>query len=125
MRKSRALAALSVVVVLWSACAVVVTPDVTMLGPKYPAKAKGDHIEVFETHQPERPYEEIARVSVDSDKYMQLILDAAKEVGADGVIILGQSPATNAVGVPVGAAYAVAQSHGLTGIAIKYKETSK
>jgi hypothetical protein len=117
---------MSVLLTLWSACAIVVTPDVTMLGPKYQPKGKGEQIEVFETHQPERPYQEIARISIDSATYMQLILDAAKEVGADAVIILGQSPATQAVGVPiVGGAYAVAQSHGLTGIAIKYKEVSR
>jgi len=99
-------------------------PNVVIYGNPYPAKAKDAHIDVYKTTKPDKEYIEIAEISCGdtSDKWnMEQILIKAREIGADGIIIIGKSGEV-AAGVPIGeSVYAWSQGYGLKAIAIKYK----
>ena len=99
-------------------------PNVVMYGNAYPAKAKDAKIDVYRTTKPDKDYIEIAEISCGdtSDKWnMEQILIKGREIGADGIIIIGKS-GTMAAGVPIDKSlYAVSEGYGLKAIAIKYK----
>ena len=98
--------------------------NVVMYGNPYPAKAKDANINVYRTTKPDKEYIEIAEISCGdtSDKWsMKQILIKAREIGADGIIIIGKS-GTMAVAVPIDDnVYAISEKYGLKAIAIKYK----
>ena len=107
-------------------------PEVMMLREPGAPKSPTEQIDVFYTKQPDRNYEEIAKIEVgdtDDDWSMEQIKIKAREVGADGVIIIGRvgsyvygtvsstSTGSFATGTTVG----VGEGYGLVAIAIKYK----
>ncbi len=99
-------------------------PNVVMYGNPYPEKEKDANIDVYRTTKPDKEYIEIAEISCgDTSKKwnMKQILNKAREIGADGIIIIGKS-GTMAVAIPIDkSVYAVSEGYGLKAIAIKYK----
>ena len=98
--------------------------EVMMLGEAGTPKAPTDKIDIYYTKIPERKYDEVANISVgdtDDDWSIKQIILKARELGADGVIIVGRvgsyaiSTASNPILVSAGEGY------GLVAIAIKYK----
>ena len=99
-------------------------PEVTLYGESYPPKKADAKIDVYQTMKPETTYTEIGQISCGDTEdiwNMKQILIKAREVGADGVIIVGKKGAYG-VGVPVGnMAIATSEEYGIPAIAIKYK----
>ncbi|TKB64005.1 MAG: hypothetical protein E8D47_12205 [Nitrospira sp.] len=99
-------------------------PKVTMYGERFPPKAITESVEVFQTIQPKRDYVEIARIEcgdTDDTYNMEQLLLKAKEIGADGLIIIGRS-GTLGMAVPIGnLAFGVGEGYGMAAIAIKYR----
>jgi len=97
---------------------------VVMYGSPYPAKSKDAKIDVYRTTKPTKDYIEIAEIScgdTNDNWNMEQIMIKAREIGADGLIIVGKA-GSEAVGVPIGKnVYAVSSEYGLKAIAIKYK----
>jgi len=93
-------------------------------GQLYPAKEKDSNIDVYYTTVPDKAYMEIAEVScADTDDSWNLkqILIRAREIGADGIIIIGRT-GSYGVGVPIGnMTYITNKGYGMKAIAIKYK----
>ena len=97
---------------------------VTYLGDSYPAKSDDAKIEVYMTNKPTQEYVEFAQITCrdTSDKWsLEQITKKAREIGADGIIIIGKA-GTSGVGVPIGnLTYVVNEEYGITAVAIKYK----
>ena len=97
---------------------------VTMINEPYPAKDENENIEVYITTVPSEPYLEIAQITCDDtedDWCLKQIKIKAREIGADGIIIIGKS-ASGGVGVPIGNMYYVSsEEYGMKAIAFKYK----
>lgn len=100
-------------------------PKVTMFGEKYPAKSESENIDVYMSSQPTKEFSEISKISCGdtSDKWnMEQIKKKAKEIGADGIIILGKS-GSYGVGIPTETtAIIVTEEYGISAIAIRYKK---
>jgi len=91
----------------------------------YSAKDENTHIDIYRTQKPEIKYIEIGEITcadTNDDWALKQILIKAREIGADGIVILGKA-GTYGVGVPVGdiMVYSGSESYGITAIAIKYK----
>ena len=122
--------ALAVVLIsaLCSGCAstgfLMASPTVSLYGSAYPAKAPDSPIDVYRLTKPQRDFIELAEIScgdTDDNWNMQQILMKAREVGADGLILLGQS-GSYGLGVPIGnMVYATQKGYGLRAIAIRYR----
>jgi hypothetical protein len=99
-------------------------PKVTLFGETYPPKDEVSKIDVFITSKPTQEYIEFAKiVCIDTNDKWNLvqITKKAREIGADGIIIVGKAGATG-VGIPIGhSTYLVSEEYGMTTIAIKYK----
>jgi len=107
-------------------------PEVTMLRESHPPKQATDHIDVYYTKLPDRPYDEIAKIEVgdtDDEWNLKQIKRKAREFGADGVIIIGRV-GTYGYGTGIGstsgnlstsAIFGVGEGYGLVAIAIVYK----
>jgi hypothetical protein len=99
-------------------------PSVTLYGGSYPSKKSDAEIEVYQTKKPDSSYVEIGQITcgdTEDDWNMKQILDKARDIGADGIIIVGRSR-TYGVGVPVGnMEIATSEGYGITAIAFKYK----
>ncbi len=99
-------------------------PKVTMINKRYPAKPENANIEVFRTNIPSEPYIELAEITCDDTDQnwcLKQIKIKAREIGADGIIILGKS-ASAGVGIPIGNMYYVSsEEYGMKAIAFKYK----
>ena len=97
---------------------------ITMINEPYPAKEESANIEVYITNPPSAPYIELAQITCDDtedDWCLKQIKIKAREIGADGIIILGKS-ASGGVGVPIGNMYYVSsEEYGMKAIAFKYK----
>jgi hypothetical protein len=99
-------------------------PEVMMLGEASSPKASSDKIDIFYTKKPERKYDEIAKISVgdtDDDWSIKQIKIKARELGADGAIIIGR---VGSYGIATGnnsMLLGVGEGYGLVAIAIKYK----
>ena len=97
---------------------------ITMINEPYPAKEENANIEVYITNLPSAPYIELAQITCDDtedDWCLKQIKIKAREIGADGIIILGKS-ASGWVGVPIGNLYYVSsEEYGMKAIAFKYK----
>jgi hypothetical protein len=97
---------------------------IVMYASPYPAKSKASQIDVYRTTKPTKDYIEIAEIScgdTNDNWNMEQIMIKAREIGADGLIIVGKG-GSEAIGVPIGKnVYAVSSEYGLKAIAIKYK----
>jgi len=102
-------------------------PKVTLYTNPYPPKKINSTIDVYRTTLPDCKYIEIAKIScgdTDDNWNMKQILIKAREIGADGIIIVGRTGSI-AVAVPVDKmTYAVDQGYGITAIAIVYVNTA-
>lgn len=122
--------ALAVVVtsgLVWAGCAstgfLMAQPKVILYVPDLPAKPIDAAIDIFESQKPEGPYQEVAKIEVadTDDKWcMGQILKKAREIGADGVLIVGRS-GSYGVGLPFGGGYAAIGAYGMVAIAFRYK----
>lgn len=66
---------------------------VVYFGSIYPQKSADAKIDIFQTKQPDKKYIEIARIEcgdTSDDWNMKQILLKAREMGADGIIIIGR-----------------------------------
>jgi ABC-type branched-subunit amino acid transport system substrate-binding protein len=83
-----------------------------------------EFIQVFKTARPDESYIEIAELTIkdsNGSKSMNRIIAKAKELGADGVIIIGSAGESGGA-VPIGnIIYMESGSYGIKAIAIKYK----
>lgn len=99
-------------------------PEVIMFGKTYPPKQEETLIDVFLTNIPSQEYLEIAQITVKdtSDKWcLDQIKKKAREIGADGVIIMGKGGSYGVV-IPMGnSSYVENEEYGMTAIAIRYK----
>lgn len=113
---------------LFSGCAstgfLMAKPKVTLFGETFPPKDEGATIDVFMTNKPSQEYLEFAQITVKdtSDKWsLDQIKKKAREIGADGVIIIGKA-GSYGVGIPMGlTTYVENEEYGMTAIAIRYK----
>jgi hypothetical protein len=107
-------------------------PEVTMFKEAGTPKSSTDHIDIFYTKKPDRDYEEIAIIEVgdtDDDWSMKQIKIKAREIGADGVIIIGRvgsygyvtGTGTSTGSFATAAGIGVGEGYGLVAVAIKYK----
>jgi len=99
-------------------------PKVVMFTGAYPAKRIGSHVDIYQTVMPEKEYMEIAKIScgdTDDSWNLKQILIKAREIGADGIIIMGKDKSYAGM-VPVGKMMvAVKSDYGIAVIAIVYK----
>ena len=105
---------------------------VTMFRQAGPPKPADAQVEVFQTNKPERQYDELARIECDDtdDSWaMKQILESARKIGADAVIILGRvgslgvaTGTATAVGpVATGSGVSLGQGYGFSAVAVRYK----
>jgi hypothetical protein len=98
-------------------------PEVVILGEASSPKSSTDKIDIYYTKKPERNYDEIAKISVgdtDDDWCIKQIKLKARELGADGAIIIGR---VGSYGIATGnnpMSVGVGEGYGLVAIAIKY-----
>lgn len=89
----------------------------------YPQKDENAHIDIYKTQKPDKKYVEFAEITCNdtNDNWaLQQTLIKAREIGADGIIIIGKS-GSYGYGVPVGnVVVATSESYGIKAIAIKY-----
>ena len=99
-------------------------PKVTMYTKPYPCKAIDAQIDIFQGKMPNREYIEIAKISCSSsvDSWnMKQILKKAREIGADGIIIIRRVATAGGV-VPVGNVPDKGnEAYGVVVVAIIYK----
>jgi hypothetical protein len=99
-------------------------PKVILFGETYPKKEAAAKIDVFVTNKPTLEYVEFAQITCNdtNDKWnLEQITNKAREIGADGIIIIGKVT-DSGVGIPVGDfTYMLNDSYGIKAIAIKYK----
>ncbi len=97
---------------------------VTLFGESYPAKTEDAKIDVYMTNKPTQEYIEFAQITCGdtNDKWsLEQITKKAREIGADGIILIGKA-GNNGVGVPIGnLTYVVSEEYGMKAVAIKYK----
>lgn len=83
----------------------------------FPAKDKNAEIEIYDTKTPTRDYIEIARID-NSEGSVKAILEKARQIGADAVIISYYTKQSGSV--YKGTGY-IGTSKVISGVAIKYK----
>lgn len=97
---------------------------VTMINEPYPAKNENYPIEIYITNIPSKPYIELAQIScndTNEEWCLKQIKIKAREIGADGIIILGKS-STGSIGIPIGNVYYIEnEDYGMKAVAFKYK----
>lgn len=128
MKRYRLIIYLLVTALIISGCAstgfLMAKAKVTLLGESYPAKSEDAKIDVYMTNKPTQEYVEFAKITCGdtNDKWsLEQITKKAREIGADGIIIIGKA-GTSGVGVPIGnSTYIVSEEYGMTAVAIKYK----
>ena len=128
MRRYRFIIYLLVSALIMSGCAttgfLMAKAKVSLLGESYPAKSEEAKIDVYITNKPTQEYVEFAQITCGDtiDKWsLEQISKKAREIGADGIILIGKT-GTSGVGVPIGnLTYIVSEEYGMTAIAIKYK----
>jgi hypothetical protein len=95
-------------------------PKLNLFGNAYPSKSENETIDVYITSKPTKDYIEFAQIScndTDDNWNMQQVQKKAREIGADGIIIIGKS-GTYEVGY---SNVVVSEEYGISAIAIKYK----
>ena len=128
MKRYRLIIYLLVTALIISGCAstgfLMAKAKVTLLGESYPAKSEDAKIDVYMTNKPTQEYVEFAKITCGdtNDKWsLEQITKKAREIGTDGIIIIGKA-GTSGVGVPIGnSTYIVSEEYGMTAVAIKYK----
>lgn len=113
---------------LFSSCAstgfLMAKAKVTLFGDSFPPKDEDAKIDVYMTNKPTQEYIEFAQITcgdTDDNWSLEQITKKAREIGADGIIIIGKA-GTSGVGIPMGTlTYVVSEDYGMTAIAIKYK----
>lgn len=128
MKKVFGLLTLISVIMVFSSCQstgfLMAKAKVTMINEPYPAKEENANIEVFITNLPSEVYIELAQITCNDtvdDWCLKQIKIKAREIGADGIIILGKST-SNGVGIPIGNMYYVlSEGYGMKAIAFKYR----
>lgn len=119
------------VLLILSGC--MASPEVTMLRESHPPKQATEHIDVFYTKKPDKPYIEIAKIKIgdtEDEWNLKQIKLKAREIGADGVIIIGRVGSYGygtALGTPSGnfattAIISASEGYGMVAIAIVYKQ---
>ncbi len=98
--------------------------SVILFSETYPPKDTDAKIDIYLTLRPSQEYIEFAQIKckTHNDKWsFEQITKKAREIGADGVIIIGVA-GSSGVGTPLGnSTYVVSEPYGITAIAIKYK----
>lgn len=101
---------------------------VNMYHTAYPQKNENATIDIYRSKKPDKEYIEFAEIScgdTNDDWSLKQILIKAREIGADGIIIIGES-GSYGVGVPIGnTAYYASEGYGINAIAIKYVSESR
>lgn len=121
-RKFHILLSIIVLMMMFSSCA---TPKVILFGEAYPPKSLEATIDVYSTNKPSVNYKEIGQITCGDEissesSNMKQILKKAREIGADGIILIGKA-GTSSIGMPVGSfTYYTSESYGIRAIAIKY-----
>ncbi len=113
---------------LFSRCAstgfLMAKAKVTLFGNSYPPKNEGDKIDVYMTNTPTQKYIEFAQIicrDTNDNWSLNQITKKAREIGADGIIIIGKA-GSSGLGFPMGnSTYVVSEEYGMTAVAIKYK----
>ncbi len=113
---------------LFSRCAstgfLMAKAEVTLFGDSYPQKNEDAKVDVYITNKPTQEYIEFAQITCGdtNDKWsLEQIIKKAREIGADGIIIIGKA-GSSGVGIPMGTStYVVSEEYGMTAVAIKYK----
>lgn len=113
---------------LFSKCAstgfLMAKAKVTLFSDSYPAKSEDAKIDVYMTNKPKQEYVVFAQITCGdtNDKWsLEQLTKKAREIGADGIIIIGKA-GSSGVGVPMGTStYVVSEEYGMTAVAIKYK----
>jgi|GEM_PF-728660 len=106
---------------------------VTMLTPAYTPKDVNANIDIYQTKPPEKKYKEIALIKCGDtrdDRNLKQILLKAREIGADGIILVGRvgtqsfGPMSGAVvgNIFFGSGLSIGRGYGLEAVAIKYIE---
>ncbi|WP_206170458.1 hypothetical protein [Flagellimonas maritima] len=97
---------------------------VTHFGDSYPPKEEDSKIDVYVTNKPTQEYTEFAQITCGdtNDQWsLEQITRKAREIGADGIIIIGKV-GSSGVGVPIGTStYVVNEEYGMTAVEIRYK----
>ncbi len=97
---------------------------VTLFDDSYPPKKEDAKIDIYMTNKPIQKYIEIAHITCadTNDKWsLEQITKKSREIGADGIIIVGKA-GSSGVGVPIGTStYVVNEEYGMTAVAIVYK----
>ena len=114
--------------ILFSACAstgfLMGKAKATIFGETYPGKDTDAKIDIYLTNKPTREYIEFVRITCSdtNEKWsLEQIKKKVREIGADGIIIIGQA-GTTGVGMPIGTStFVFSEGYGMTAIAIKYK----
>lgn len=121
-RKFHILLSIIILMMMFSSCA---TPKVILFGEAYPPKSLDATIDVYSTNKPSVNYKEIGQITCGDEissesSNMKQILKKAREIGADGIILIGKA-GTSSIGMPVGSfTYYTSESYGIRAIAIKY-----
>jgi|694.fasta_scaffold52127_3 hypothetical protein len=93
---------------------------VTVLSQTYPPRDQDALIDVYVTSLPVKGYIEFAQIranSVNDDRNIKEIRNAARQIGADGIILLKRNTTYSVENANI----AENRSYGYTAIAIKYK----
>jgi hypothetical protein len=124
MKKNGLILCVFVIIVFVYGCAstgfLMEKPKLNLFGNAYPSKDDNEVIDVFITSKPTREYTEFAQILCNDtdDKWnMQQVQKKAREIGADGIIIIGKAGF-------FGIGYSnliVSEEYGISAIAIKYK----
>ena len=89
----------------------------------FPPKDEYAQIDIYRTQTPDKKYIEIGEITcgdTNDEWALKQTLIKAREIGADGIIILGKSGSYGA-GVPIGnMVYVASESYGIKAIAVKY-----
>jgi len=128
MKRLRFIIYLLLSTIMISSCAstgfLMAKAKVTLFGESYPAKTEDAKIDVYMTNKPTQEYIEFAQITCGdtNDKWsLEQITKKAREIGADGIILIGKA-GNNGVGVPIGnLTYVVSEEYGMKAVAIKYK----
>ena len=113
---------ISVVVFAMIGCASV---KVAMMNQSFPPKSNDEHIQVFNTTRPEKPYIEIAELTANNSNNswnINHLVAKAREIGADAVIIIGGVGSIASGGIAGNIGTSVSTDYGIKAIAIKYKD---
>lgn len=119
---------LLVTILGFSSCAstgfLMANAKVTLFDNSYPPKKEDAKIDIYMTNKPIQKYIEIAQITCGdtNDKWsLEQITKKAREIGADGIIIIGKTGSSGVWGSIGTSTYIVNEEYGITAVAIVYK----